>query len=74
MYKLHLFKEEENYKKSNNSSHLTENYTYEELVKFVNECELLKYDEDILKEYKEFMECREEEEDYCINTPAKHSC
>lgn len=73
MYKLHLFKEEENYKKSNNSSHLTENYTYEELVKFVNECESLKYDEDILKEYKEFMECREEEEDYCINTPAKHS-
>ena len=73
MYKLHLLKEKENYKKSNNSSHLTENYTYEELVKFVNECELLKYDEDILKEYKEFMECREEEEDYCINTPAKHS-
>ena len=73
MYKLHLLKEKENYKKSNNSSHLTENYTYEELVKFVNECESLKYDEDILKEYKEFMECREEEEDYCINTPAKHS-
>ena len=73
MYKLHLLKEKENYKKSDNSSHLTENYTPEELVNFVNECESLKYDENILKEYKEFMECREEEEDYCINTPAKHS-
>lgn len=73
MYKLHLLKEKENYKKSNNSSHLTENYTYEELVKFVNECESLKYDENILKEYKEFMECREEEENYSFNTPAKHS-
>lgn len=73
MYKLHLLKEKENYKKSNNSSHLTENYTPEELVNFVNECESLKYDKNILKEYKEFMECREEEEDYCINTPAKHS-
>ena len=73
MYKLHLLKEKENYKKSNNSSHLTENYTPEELVNFVNECESLKYDENILKEYKEFMECREEKEDYFFNTPAKHS-
>ena len=73
MYNLRLLNKEENYKKSNNSSHLAENYTYEDLVNYVNECELLKYDENILKEYKEFKECREEEVEYSFNEPAKHS-
>lgn len=46
----------------NKQTHLTENYTPEELVNFVNECESLKYDENLLKEYKEFMENKEKEE------------
>lgn len=48
--------------KNNKQTHLTENYTPEELVNFVNECESLKYDENLLKEYKEFMENKEKEE------------